>query len=245
MRTKSLHNTVEYLLKNLRITIVCIGVLLFAILWYLAEHSNPSTTSGSLWINLAATALSIAFTALLIDWLQERRQRLLIAKPLAAAKRRLASICFRACTVLGARYLRNFSATMMQASSGEESGTTNGIARLRNNLVEALGTIEPESFPVVSRPVARDFSEQLTDWVRGIDETLRLYSFALDTELRDNVHQLRDRMTSLRDTLDTFEIVPVKDLGDMQYPLGLQLQRLIEAVKILNVEWVDAGQDEF
>lgn len=245
MRTKFLHDTAERLLRNLRITIVLIGALLFVILWYLAEHSNPSTTSGSLWVNLAATALSIAFTALLIDWLQERRQRLLIAKPLAAAQHALASICFRVCTVLGARYLRNFSATMMQASLREESGNVNGPSSLRNNLVEALGNIEPEDFPVVSRPVAKDFSGQLTHWITGIDEVLRLYSFALDTELRDNVHLLRDRMMSLRDILDTFDMIPVKDLGDMQYPLGLQLQRLIETIKILNVEWAKIDRGEF
>ena len=245
MRTKFLHDAVERLLKNLRITIVLIGALLFVILWYLAERSNPSTTSGSLWINLAATALSIAFTALLIDWLQERRQQLLIAKPLAAAKHGLASICFRVCTVLGARYLRNFSATMMQANSGEESLNMNGLANLRNKLVEALGNLEPEGFPVVSRPVAKDFSGQLTDWVKGIDEVLRLYGFALDTELRDSVHLLRDRMISLRDILDTFEMIPVKDLGDMQHLLGLQLQSLMEAIKILNVEWAQVDQDEF
>jgi hypothetical protein len=232
---RSMNKLPKVLLENLRLCIVLICCVLFAILWNLARHSDPSSATGSLWINLAATAVSIAFTVLLIDWLQEQRQRLLVAKPLTAAKQALDSICLSACIVLGARYLSNFSAAMMETSSKDTPNNTDHLTSLQRNLIDKLHKIKPDDYLIVSAPIAADLAVQLDQWIVAIDETLRLYAYALDPELRDSVYSLRDKMVILRDVFKSFKQIPTQDIGDMQHITGLQLQKFVQAIRDLKL----------
>lgn len=228
----------EFLLKHLRWVIVGIGLVLFALLWFIAKHTDPSTATGSLLINLAATALTVAFTALLIDWLQERRQRLLVARPLEFAKHELSSVIFMIGLLLGKPYLSsNFNTITADWLKVKENSMGN-LAVLRKNFINALGDLTPESCPVTSVELAAALDRQLGEQVARIDEALRLYGFALDSDLRDSVHLLRDRIVSLRNSLSAFSIGGgVQNEPAMQQLVALGIQSLIEAIKATDVEW--------
>lgn len=228
----------EFLLRHLRWVIVGIGLVLFALLWFIARHTDPSTATGGLIINLAATALTVAFTALLIDWLQERRQRLLVAKPLEFAKHELSSVIFMIGLVLGKPYLAgNFNIIIADWLKVKENTMAN-LAILRKNFIDALGELTPENCPETSVQLAADLDRQLGELVTRIDETLRLYGFALDSGLRDSVHLLRDRIVSLRGSLGAFGIGGgVQNEPAMQQLVALGIQGLIEAAKATDVEW--------
>lgn len=233
-----MNNFTTFLLKRLRWTIGGIGLILFAVLWFAADRSDPTTATGGLLINLAASALTVAFTALLIDWLYERRQRVLVARPLEFAKHELASVIFMIGLILGKPYLQGKFNNITNNWLKIKESTMDHLAVLRKDFINALGELTTDNCPPTSAQLAVDLSRQLGEQVTRIDEILRLYGFALEAELRDGVHLLRDRIVSLRNSLDTFSMGGGMEREPALHKLVvLGVTGLVEAIKATDAEW--------
>jgi hypothetical protein len=224
------------LLKRLRWVIVGIGLLLGVALFIAGKNAAP-TAWGGLLINLSASAITVAFTALIVDWLYERRQRLLVARPLEFARHELGTVCFMIGNILGKPYLANFNSIVAEWVETKDL-TMDGLAVFRKKLINALGELAPEDCPPTTPELAAILSTQLTERVTAIDEVLRLYGFALDTELRDSVYLLRDRMISLSNSLSVFSMGSgVQNERTMHDLVGMGIQGVAEAVKATDAEW--------
>lgn len=239
-RLKSLY---EFLLKKLRWVIALIGLVLFGGLWSYVDGRDPSSASNSLIINLAATALAVSFTAFLIDWLHERRQQLLIAKPLMFAKHELNSVRFMFSVILGPPYLGSNYPKVLKGALNDGLSDMNGLSGVSNDILSALSKLTAEDCPRTSNELAANLTTTLKERIDSIDEILRLYGFALDAELRDSVHLLRDRIVGLRNVLDSFGLNNgLQSEPEMQKLVALQLLSLFEALLALKVEWTRAEE---
>jgi|GEM_PF-6163381 len=232
----------RFLLKRVRWVIVGVGLLAGVVLFF-AGQGIASTAWGSLLINLSASALTVAFTALLIDWLYERRQRLLMAQPLEFARHELSSVIFTIGLTLGRPYLGQDFSRIVQDWFKTKDVSMDGLAVMRKSLISTLERLTPANCPETSTKLATILNRQLGDQVSSIDEILRLYGFALDAELRDSVHLLRDRIVSLRNSLSTFGIGGgVQDRPAMQQLVAISIQSLAEAAKSTDTEWGQVGK---
>lgn len=238
----TLRHIEAFLLKHLRILIALMGLVSFFLLWWQAHSHDPSTVNGGLLVNLTATALTVAFSALLIDWLHERRQRFLLAWPLKAAKHDLGSNNFMIGLILGKPYLANFATILGQFTQESNSGM-DGLANIRKNLLNSLKDLTPASCPLTSLELAQALVPQIMERVTSIDETLRLYGFALDSELRDSTYVLRDRLIGLRNTLQSFELNgQLQHETAMQELVALGVKGVAEAASTMEAEWVQIGE---
>lgn len=230
----------KLLLRWLRPLIGLIGLVLFIVLWSLGRRGNPNSITTALYINLAAGALTIAFTAFLIDWLSEQRHKASVYQPLRSAKHELASVKFMLSNCLGKPYITDsyFGAVSkyITSPSDNEYGNFNAFSEA---VLGSLASAKRESLPATTAQMATDLTRQLSSQIKTIDEILTLYGFALDTELRDKVHLLRDRLVSLRNSTDLASTMTrTQELEGIQVLVGLSILSVADAAEQIKVGWI-------
>jgi hypothetical protein len=175
-----------------RVVILVIGLLLFAICISAAHGLGFNTLPGELSVDLAASAVTVVFTALVIDYINVREEFNKTKPAAGLAEDEIRATCFRIKWRMGRLFgmTRSHSRQRNNISSRTEAREYFNRAEEEVNDYLEKHYILDEATPLVSANLSR-FLERLEDARTELEQTLVLYQYALSYSLRERVLELR------------------------------------------------------
>jgi hypothetical protein len=198
----------EFITKQ-RVLILNVGVATFIVSLIIAHLVSFKTLWGSLFINLAASAVTIVFTALIIDYLGLKEQSVRTQRAAELAEDEIKVVCSR----IKWRLARLFG--LERRNSGRENISSRQEARtyleevtsevddylMTHSLMSEQTSINEKTFP--------RYLELLQSAQNELEQTLLLYEYALSYSLRERILALRrelqvaERILGFIDTSDS------------------------------------------
>lgn len=175
-----------------RVGILIIGLVLFAVCTLAAHSVGLDTLPGELCIDLAASAITVVFTALVIDYINAREEANKTKPAAGLAEDEIRATCFRIKWRMG----RLFGMTRSHARRRENISDRSEAREYFNAAEEEVNkyleehSMVDENTPLESANLSR-FLERLEDARTELEQTLVLYQYALSYSLRERVLELR------------------------------------------------------
>lgn len=177
-----------------RLAIFNVGILTFIASLVVSSQIGFSTLWGELFIDLAASSVTIVFTALIIDYLRIKEQRSKTQNAAGLAEDEIKATCFR----IKWRLARMFG--LERRNSGRDNISNRQEAQnylkkvteevdtylAQHNFVKDKTPIDEKTFP--------QYLERLQSGQTELEQVLVLYEYALPYSLRERVLALRSEL---------------------------------------------------
>lgn len=193
-----------------RVAILIVGVATFVVSLVVSHITGFSTLWGELFVDLAASSLTIVFTALIIDYLGLREQSDKTKTAASLAEDEIKASCSR----VKWRLARLFG--WERQGSGRETISNPQEAKefleqVTNQVDEYLKhhDLENNATPIVEKTLPQ-YLERLQSAQNELEQVLLLYQYALSYSLREHILALRgelqlaDRVLGFIDTSEGF-----------------------------------------
>jgi hypothetical protein len=177
-----------------RVAIFIVGVATFTASLLVAHFAGFSTLWGELFIDLAASSVTIVFTALIIDYLRIREQSSKTKNAAGLAEDEIKATCFR----IKWRLARLFG--LERRNSGRDNISNRQEAQDYLNRVtnEVDSYLSQHSFvkdkTAVNEKTFPQYLERLQSAQNELEQVLVLYEYALPYSLRERVLSLRSEL---------------------------------------------------
>jgi hypothetical protein len=192
--------------------------VLFTISFLVAYQFSYGSLWGSLFDNLAASSITIVFTALIIDYLGAREEASKISQAVTLAEEEISSICSR----IEWQIARLFGLKPNLAERDTISNHEEAISYIQRNnkrVQSFLSTLDfNEEHDHLNEAVLVRFAERLQQVQGQLEQTLVLYEYAL-------AHDFRVSALTLRRQLQTTE--RLLSFIDFSEPLSEENESLI------------------
>jgi hypothetical protein len=177
-----------------RAGIFVIGFVTFGVSLVIAHATGFATLWGALFIDLAASATTVVFTALIIDYLGVREKDSKTKSAAGLAEDEIKATCFR----VQWRMARLFGLKRQTSRRDDISNRQEAREYLDNAVNEVGHYLETNS--LMSKDTALDASilpkylERLQTARTELEQTLILYEYAMDYSLRERILNLRSEL---------------------------------------------------
>jgi hypothetical protein len=177
-----------------RVAIIIVGVIIFIVALLGAEATGYQHLWGALFTDLAASATTVIFTALIIDYLGVREQHDKTKNAAGLAEDEIAATCFR----IQWRMARLFG--MQAHESGRENISNRQQARdyleeIRKQVDTYLATHDMTNKKTsLKTTMLPKYLERLQAARTELEQTLILYEYAMGYSLRERVLSLRNEL---------------------------------------------------
>jgi hypothetical protein len=190
--------TFKQFITRQRVAIFLIGLVLFTVSFLVAHWFSNGSLWGGLFDNLAASSITIVFTALIIDYLGAREEAGKISEAAALAEEEINSICSR----VEWQIARLFGVKPNLAERETISNHDEALRYIQRNherVQSFLSTLDfNEQHDHLNEAVLDRFAERLQLLQSQLEQTLVLYEYAL-------AHDFRVSALTLRRELQTTE----------------------------------------
>lgn len=177
-----------------RIIIFVAGITMFVITLLLAYGIGFSSLAGDLFIDLAASSVTIILTALIIDYLNLREQKDKTKNANNLAKDEIRSICTRIEFSLARLYGIEIDRSARKSISSKETAKQY-LEELTNQVKSYLSRKDLfKDKSALATDIIDDYSERLQRSQTDLEQTLLLYEYALSYKLKESVLALRNEL---------------------------------------------------
>jgi len=193
-----------------RVGIFIIGVLTFVVALVAAHVTGFATIGSELFVDLAASAVTIVFTALIIDYLRLKEQSNKTISAASLAEDEIKATCFR----VKWRMARLFGLERRNSGRDNISNRQEAKAYLDKVTAEVDDYLSGYKFANDTTAVKGKTFQQYLDRLQSaqteLEQTLMLYEYALSYSLRERVLALRselqlsERLLGFIDTSESF-----------------------------------------
>jgi hypothetical protein len=199
----------EFITKQ-RAAIFIVGIATFIVALLVAHFINFASLWGELFIDLAASSVTIVFTALIIDYLGLKEQISKTQNAAGLGEDEISATCYR----IKWRLARLFG--LEQGETGRDNISNRKEARLYLDKVtsEVDGYLSKQDFvskdTTINTRAFQKYLERLQSSQTELEQTLILYEYALSYSLREHVLALRselqiaERLLGFIDTSESF-----------------------------------------
>jgi hypothetical protein len=186
--------TFKQFITKQRVSIFIIGLVLFTISFLVARSFGYESLWGSLFDSLAASSITIVFTALIIDYLGAQEEAGKIREAATLAEEEINSICSRIEWQIARLFgLRPNLIERETISSHEEAITY--VQRNNARVQSFLSTLDfDEKHEHLNEAILDRFAERLQQMQGHLEQTLVLYEYALAHDFRVSVLTLRKEL---------------------------------------------------
>jgi hypothetical protein len=177
-----------------RVAIFIIGLVTFVVSLIVAQHRGFATLWGELFVDLAASSITVIFTALIIDYLGVREESSKTKNASSLAEDEIKATCFR----VKGRMARLFG--QQREGSGRDNISNRKEARdyVENMRQEVNAYLETHNRMNNDTPLQADllpkYLERLQVARTELEQTLVLYQYAMSYSLREEVLSLRSEL---------------------------------------------------
>lgn len=177
-----------------RLTIFIAGVVVFVITLIIAHHSGASSETGTLFINLAASSVTIISTALILDFLNAKERHSKTEPAAKLAKDEVRNICYRMEISIARLYgLKRTAGARENISNHEEARQY--LQKLTDEVGDYLSRKDIfDANTSLSTEALRNYLERLQQSLIDLEQTLILYEYALSYKLRESILILRSEL---------------------------------------------------
>jgi hypothetical protein len=183
----------EFITKQ-RGAIFIVGVAVFLISLLLSRDVGFDSLWGELFIDLAASSVTIIFTALIIDYLNMREQRSKTQNATNLAEDEIRAICFRIEWRIARLFGMNRNATNWDKISNRQEAR-NYLEAMTEEVDTYLSEIDFSSDKThINARAFENYLERLQSSQNDLEQTLLLYEYALPYSLRERVLALRSEL---------------------------------------------------
>jgi hypothetical protein len=175
-----------------RATIFLVGLIVFAISILTSLKTGFATMWGELFIDLAASAITIIFTSLIIDYLSVREKASKTKNAAGLAEEEIRVTCFR----MKWSMARLFGLERQLSGRNKISNRTEAreyLDRVGQEVTTYLKTKSMEDAPLVVSRLPK-YLERLQTARIELEQTLILYEYAMDYRLKERVLNLRTEL---------------------------------------------------
>jgi hypothetical protein len=177
-----------------RVTIFIVGVFSFAALLFVSHFIDQESLWRSLFINLAASAVTIIFTAFIIDYLGLREQHDKTLNVANLAEDEIKATCFR----IKWRMARLFGLERRRSNRNNISNWQEARDYLGKVTDEVDTYLSQYDFvsdkPMVDESAVVPYMERLQSSQNELEQTLILYEYAMSYSLRERILALRNEL---------------------------------------------------
>jgi hypothetical protein len=178
-----------------RVGVLIIGIVAFLASLLAAHVDGPTTLAGALFIDLAASATTVVFTALIIDYLSVREESNKTQSAAGLAEDEINATCFRIRWRMARLFglERHLTGIREHISSREE--VRDYLEEVRGEVDEHLSSYDmlDKDTPLDSTQLQR-YLERLQTARTELEQTLMLYQYAMGYSLRERVLNLRSEL---------------------------------------------------
>lgn len=183
--------TFKQFITRQRVIIFVVGILLFIFSFLLARRFGYNSLGGSLCDSLAASSITIVFTALIIDYLGVKEEAGKISEAATLAEEEINSICSRIEWQIARLFGLERNPTERESISNHDEAITY-IQRNNARVQTFLSTLDfNEKHVHLNEMVLSRFAERLQQMQARLEQTLVLYQYALAHDFRVSVLTLR------------------------------------------------------
>jgi hypothetical protein len=179
----------EFITKQ-RVAIFFIGLLAFCITLVLSHIIGFNSLWGELFIDLAASAFTIIFTTLIIDYLQLREKGMRTMNAAALAEAEIRTICLRIKWRM-ARLLGMQQDELDRNAISDRESARNYLDQVTKKVDSYLSAGFEDKKQNINDKALQKYLERLQDSQNELEQTLILYDYALSYSLRECVLALR------------------------------------------------------
>ncbi len=193
-----------------RVAIFIVGIATFVVSLIISSASGFSTLWGALFVDLAASSVTIVFTALIIDYLGLKEQNSKTQHAAGLAEDEIKATCFR----IKWRLARLFGLPRRRSGRDHISDRQEAREYLDTVTAEVDSYLSHHSFVDRKTPFNEDafaqYLERLQAAQTELEQVLVLYEYALSYSLRERVLALRselqvaERLLGFIDTSEPF-----------------------------------------
>ena len=186
--------TFKDFISRQRVGIFVIGIALFFVSLLMAHITGHDTLWGALFIDLAASATTVVFTALIIDYLGVRERSSRTKNAAGLAEDEITATCFR----VKWRIARLFGLKRRESARDNISNRDQArhyLQRAGQEVDEYLSKHTPvkDSTPLDASQLEK-YLERLEIARTELEQTLLLYEYAMSYSLRDQILNLRSEL---------------------------------------------------
>jgi hypothetical protein len=183
--------TFKQFITRQRVTIFVIGILSFTVSFLIARWFSYETLWGGLFDNLAASSITIVFTALIIDYLSAREEASKTSDAATLAGEEIHSICSRVEWQIARLFGLDPNRAERESISNHEEAIT--YIQKNNGRVQSFlsGLDFDEKHDHLNESVLNRFAERLQQSQAQLEQTLVLYEYALAHDFRVSALTLR------------------------------------------------------
>jgi len=183
--------TFKQFITRQRVTIFVIGIVLFGLSFLVARWFGYESLGGELFDSLAASSITIVFTALIIDYLGAKEEAGKISEAATLAEEEIDSVCSRIEWQIARLFGLERNLTERVSISNHDEAITY-IQRNNTRVQSFLATLNFNEKQVhLNEMVLGRFAERLQQLQSQLEQILVLYEYALAHEFRVNVLTLR------------------------------------------------------
>lgn len=210
--------TFKQFITRQRVIIFVIGIVLFTISFLIARRFGYASLWGGLFDSLAASSITIVFTALIIDYLGAKEEAGKISEAAMLAEEEINSICSRIEWQIARLFGLEPNLAERESISNHQEAITY-IERSNTRVQSFLSALDfGERHAHLNEMVLDRFAERLQQMQGHLEQTLVLYEYAL-------AHELRVSALTLRRELQTTErLLSFIDFGE---PLSKENESLV------------------
>jgi exonuclease VII small subunit len=177
-----------------RVGIFVVGIATFVVSLFIAHKRGYNTLWGELFVDLAASAVTVIFTALIIDYLGVREEGNKTKSAAGLAEDEIKATCFR----IKWRMARLFGLERREMARDNISNREQAREYLDRAEKEVDSYLENnavanKSTPIVDAQFPR-YLERLETARTELEQTLMLYEYAMSYSLRERVLSLRSEL---------------------------------------------------
>lgn len=186
--------TFKQFITRQRVTIFVIGIVLFVVSFLVARWFGYESLWGGLFDNLAASSITIVFTALIIDYLSAREEASKTSDAAMLASEEINSICSRVEWQIARLFGLEPNRTDRESISNHEEATT--YIQHNNARVQSfLSSLDFNGKQIhLNELVLNRYTERLQQAQTQLEQTLVLYEYALAHDVRVSVLTFRREM---------------------------------------------------
>jgi hypothetical protein len=177
-----------------RVGIVVIGLAIFTISLFVAHKRGYNTLWGELFVDLAASAVTVIFTALIIDYLGVREENNKTKSAAGLAEDEIKATCFR----IKWRMARLFGLERRELARDSISNREQAREYLERAGEEVNSYLENHNVADGDTPIRTPqfprYLERLETARTELEQTLMLYEYAMSYSLRERVLSLRSEL---------------------------------------------------
>jgi hypothetical protein len=181
-------------ISSQRTTILVIGMAAFVISLIIGKQAGITTIRGALFVDLAASSITVVFTALIIDYLGIREENGRTKNAAGLAEDEINATCFR----VKCRMARLFGLSSQREVRNKISNREFAREFLKEVEVEVNDYFKAHSMSshktLITESVLQTYIEHLQIARSELEQTLSLYEYAMSYSLRERVLNLRSEL---------------------------------------------------